>query len=112
MRRISPTEPTRYELMVEHTSGHRVLVCYTPRRTLSGLLAAGRERFADLERVTGVKAWDAAGKAAEGLVSQNGAWTLRFSGRTQREAHASELPFVADGSVELAVPIAAGEAPA
>lgn len=89
---------TRYEIELRHTDGRAYLVLYTARRTFAGMIGAVRERWDDVAALTGVDSWDAGGKrnATEGRVT-SGEWSIRFSGRTQRECYITgELPFVGD----------------
>lgn len=83
---------TRYELVASHPDGRKVLVGYTPRRGRSGLfdmLAKNGEawvKFSGAENITFGK------RVSDGAVS--GEWSIKFSGRTQRDAICNgELPF-------------------
>lgn len=86
------TRASRYEIVLIAPSGETHLVRYTPRRTFQGLYNCVRDAWMRIQIVTGVsEPWtirDTFGgkqrNAATSLISQG--WTVRFSGRTQREA--------------------------
>ena len=90
--------PTKYELVA--TNGvRRVLVCYahrTGRRGLWDAICSSESRCKAVIALTGEENISFAKRAADGAVM--GGWTIRFSGRTQRDAIMtnSELPYVED----------------
>jgi hypothetical protein len=87
---------TRYEIELVKPDGTAMLVCYSSRRSISGLIRAIRDRWAPIVR---------AGNIPEGAIGyrigsaraynfENGT-IIRFSGRTQRDAiMRGELPFI------------------
>lgn len=95
MRRPATNEATRYELVAKNDDGSTtILVGYTPRRTVSGMIAmllsgdaAPNRRIDRLSRAAGVEAvaWEAPHRGAAQKISAPG-WSVSFSGRTQREA--------------------------
>jgi hypothetical protein len=86
---------TRYELIAQN-GNRRILVCYTSQTSRSGILSALRERAQDMARLTGADSVEFAPRAKDGATM--GDWTIRLSGRTQREAFiAGELPYVVSG---------------
>lgn len=89
---------TSYEIAVTHEDGRSFLVCYTARKSRSGLASAvrGDARWDALVKITGVTGWQYHRRAADGVYG-NG-WTIRFTGRTKRDAQTldRELPFILD----------------
>lgn len=87
--------PTRYELAATHADGRKVLIAYSPRRNRQGLLAAARERGELLVKLAGTDSITFAKLAAGGATM--GAWSIKYTGRTQREAYTEgELPYIGD----------------
>jgi hypothetical protein len=88
---------TNYEVEVALPDGRKMLVCYTQRRSLSGLLSAIFDRWQPISRVTGLPPDDPCAyrdKNRKEYVLEDGS-VVRFSGRTQREAIISgELPYI------------------
>lgn len=83
---------TVYEMVAEHADGRRLLAGYT-RETRPGMLAMLRKNWDMWCKLTGKQAgtWEAH------KMIRFGAWTIRFSGRTQRQAIIEgELPWVGD----------------
>ena len=82
---------TRYEMVATNaTTGESVLVCYTPRNNRRGMLDAIRNRAEAIKTLANT---DAATVGRIQVVV--GDWTIRFSGRTQREAIiGGELRFI------------------
>ena len=100
LQRIQGRE-TLYELTAEGPDGSRLLVAYCSPRSRSSLLRALRARALDVVRVTGAEEFTPAKRAADGVTV--GAFTVRFSGRTQRDAYlAGEHPFIADAPAPTA----------
>jgi len=89
--------PTRYELVAEGPDGRRVLIGYNMRQGRSALLAACRKHGQALIELMGLDdtATIAFLKPAS-LGATMGTWRVRFSGRTQREAIGSELPWIGE----------------
>lgn len=87
---------TRYELVA--TSGDRkVLLGYTTRNNRRGLWAVvtDESRVQAVIKLVGTESIHFAKRAADGATM--GEWTIRFSGRTQRECYIEgELPYVTD----------------
>jgi len=75
---------TRYELVAYGPNGEKILVCYTPRKSLRGVIDAIRSRWEECERMAGTDQCYTQKRAEDGC--KMGAWVIRFSGRTQREA--------------------------
>lgn len=93
MRAISTNEPTRYELIA--TNGERtLLVGYTPRKGRAGgldMLRTGQKDWTRgelLARATGTQAGEWYTERGVIAATESG-WTVKFSGRTQREVAAS-----------------------
>lgn len=85
---------TRYELAASHPDGRKVLIRYTARKGRRGLLDALTMDAARVCKVLGSDDIHWAKRAADG--GTMGDWTVKFSGRTQREAILDgELPFYA-----------------
>jgi hypothetical protein len=76
----------------------RILICYSQSRSRSGLLAAMRKRGDAIITVLEISDDDQAiwlNPAANGCAIGNG-WTIRATGRTERDAIGGELPYVGD----------------
>lgn len=91
---------TRYELVASRGTGpdrESYLIAYTSRNNRRGLWAAitDSNRVDKLVKLTGSKSIDFGKRAADG--GTMGDWTIRFSGRTQRECYLEgELPYIGD----------------
>jgi hypothetical protein len=87
--------PTRYEIVAEK-NGERVLVGYTARHSRPGLLAMARQNGQKLIDHFGIDENQLLVfvRKAAGWEADIGDLHIRFSGRTQREAIGSELPFI------------------
>jgi hypothetical protein len=91
---------TRYEIEIalpspgEFLMGPRFLLAYTSRRSLRALIAALRQRWPDVQRVTGITYTTPCRPARYGTgIEYQGGVTIRFSGFTEREAiRRGELP--------------------
>lgn len=90
---IRPGARTLYELIVER-GDNRILVMYTSSRGRRMLLDCARKHADKLTALTGTDSLDFAKRASAGATM--GEWTLRWTGRTQREAYDSRLPWVGD----------------
>jgi hypothetical protein len=86
---------TRYELVLTNLdSGEKRRLCYTSKKNRTGLFVAVRKNGTELVAFCGAEDFKLTGKA-EALI---GRWSLRFSGRTQREAiQAGELAWFCAG---------------
>jgi hypothetical protein len=88
--------PTRYELVAERGET-RVLIAYSMRTGRHALLIAAQKHGPALIAMMGLT--DDARivflKPAR-LGARIGEWSIRFSGRTQREAIAAELPWIGE----------------
>lgn len=87
--------PTRYELVAER-NGERILIAYTMRRSRHTILTALQKHSGRI-----IERCDAYGKTLTWLTPANrgcdlGGWRIYFTGRTQREAIGSELPWIGD----------------
>ena len=89
-------QPTRYELIAEK-DGVRVLISYCMRQGRHVLLKECQRHGEKLVAIMGL------GESAKivflkpaKLGARIGDWSVRFSGRTQREAVGSELPWIGD----------------
>jgi hypothetical protein len=91
MRRPGTNEATRYEIIA--TNGERtILVGYTSRKNQRGILDMLTAKLDDVEFArlymlatatkTQPSSWEAFGRKPE---VASGDWTVKFSGRTQRE---------------------------
>lgn len=78
---------SKYEIVLCHVSGSAWRVAYTPRKTRVGIVNAVRNCWNEIESKAGRQTWRYAKSSADGLFS--GGWTIRFSGRTEREAKSS-----------------------
>jgi hypothetical protein len=83
---------TAYELVAVN-GDQRILICYSSVRSRGALYRICCKRAADLLALTGAESIHFAKTAADG--GTMGAWTIRFSGRTQRECYIEgELPYI------------------
>ena len=83
LRRIQ-NYATKYEVALELADGRRFLVLYTGRKSLKGLVAAVRQRAEDILATAGLPN-TATYRMAKGTIIIETA-TVRFTGRTQRDA--------------------------
>lgn len=90
---------TRYEVIVVDTTGEfrSILVGYTSRKSLPGLLALAQKQGAALIRVLAISEHDRFHRGGQSLGVPSlcvGRWLIQFSGRTQRQAYIEgERPF-------------------
>ena len=87
---------TRYEIEICQGAKPRLLVCYTPRKSLAGLINAAQDRWKHICAAIGATEEAKAHRIKKAMAYQfeNGA-IIRFSGRTQRDAIMSgELEFI------------------
>jgi hypothetical protein len=85
---------TAYELVAVN-GDQRVLVCYSAERSRNALYRICCKRAAALLALTGAESITWAKRSADG--GMMGAWSIRFSGRTQRECYIEgELAYVGD----------------
>lgn len=83
---------TAYELVISN-GAITYLLCYAEARTRKGIFLAVNHRCEKLVPLTGVSHIDFAKRVADGAMM--GTWSIRFSGRTQREAYiGGELTYV------------------
>jgi hypothetical protein len=83
---------TAYELVAVN-GDQRVLVCYSVERSRNAMFRACCKRGEALVALTGAERCTFAKRSADGL--SMGAWSIRFSGRTQRECYIEgELPYI------------------
>lgn len=101
-RIVKSGESTRYELALVR-GDERILIRYTYARALRNVLGAMSDHADRIVKLTGAEKWDFINpkRRADGL--KLGEWTLRFTGRTQREAYAAPLPFIVE-RVEIVEP--------
>lgn len=93
---IYSTEPTRYEIVATHQDGRAYLIGYTPRLSRQGLLTAMQKHGPAIIAKLAIGATDQMDFATKPRVHAKCAgWTIGFTGRTQRDAQTSQLPFVA-----------------
>jgi hypothetical protein len=72
-----------------------MLVCYTNRRSTSGLLSVIRERWQQIYRVAGIPFEEKMITVEKKTVKFYNGAIARFSGRTERDAIlGGELPFI------------------
>ena len=76
-------EMTRYELVAEH-DGHKLLVCYSSRRSRAALWTILCKRAEALAAVCGTDKFTFAARVGDG--GTMGEWQIYWSGRTQLEA--------------------------
>jgi len=96
---------TRYELIASHPDGRKLLIRYTARQGRRGLLDALTMDAARVCQVLGADDIHWGKRAADG--GHMGEWTVKFSGRTQREAIlGGELPFYANFEKAEKIPAA------
>ena len=83
---------TAYELIA--TDGtQRVLVCYCESKSRQTIFKVARKHGEKLVKLCSSETIHFAKRSSDGATI--GAWTIRFSGRTQREAiMEGELPFI------------------
>lgn len=97
MRQIGTNERTRYEIIAEdRQTGRKVLVGYTARKSQDGITAMLTQTLDDvamarLHRLSKATAkepasWEAFGRKPE---VKSGTWTVKFSGRTQRDCRST-----------------------
>ena len=85
--------PTRYEVVMSF-AGTDMLVAYTPRKSNAGLVSAVQKQGATIVKIAGLPD-DVRMTVSKGIMSIGSAVTVKFSGRTQRDAYCNgELPFV------------------
>lgn len=90
--------PTRYELIAQK-GDRRVLIAYCMRTGRHSILEAARKHgqaLIDLMEMDDNATLEWLQPARLG--AKIGDWSIRFSGRTQREAIGSELPWIGDTS--------------
>lgn len=85
---------TMYELVAECDDGRRILVQYTNRKGFKDLYHALQDQFEYIEQVFGTTDFTRLNTPDFRLSFGN--WIVRFSGRTQRDAIRTELPFIRD----------------
>jgi len=94
---------TYYELAAVRGEQRR-LIAYTQRRSRRGMLAACRNRAVLVIALTGAEELQFGKRAEDGATL--GAWQVRFTGRTERDAiMEGELPFI--GEMAKAAEVAA-----
>jgi hypothetical protein len=92
--------PTRYELIAERGET-RILIAYSMRQGRHTLLTAVQKHGQALIDFMGITDKDLLvflrpAKLGAHIGPAANPWSIRFSGRTQREAVASELPWIGD----------------
>lgn len=88
---------TRYELAAVHPDGRKILIAYTRQKSRNGIWNAVTEdhRMQKIIALVGAADCEFLKPATAGL--QMSEWTIKFTGRTQRDALLSgELAFVLD----------------
>lgn len=88
---------TRYEVVAVHLTGayRSFLIGYTARKSLPGLLATIRMNGEKLCNLLGVTDDHRMNKLPGSALDLGNGWTVKFSGRTQRDAYLEgELSFV------------------
>ena len=89
---------TLWELIAEHTDGRQVLIQYTGAPGLKHLYHALQDQKDYILRLFGTLEFERANTHDVRFVF--GAWTVRYSGRTQRDAVSQgEYPFIRDVSL-------------
>jgi hypothetical protein len=84
--------PTLYELVIERDE-QRYLIMYCGNRSRRMLLDSCRKHGDKLASLSGAQELQFAPRAGEGATI--GDWTIRWTGRTQRDAHAEgRLPWI------------------
>lgn len=85
---------TAYELAAIHPDGRRVLIAYS-RKGRRGIFSAVRNRGEAVAALCQSQEFAFAKRAADGATC--GEWSIRFTGRTQRDAYVEgELTYVGD----------------
>ena len=84
---------TLYELAIEK-GDRRFLVMYTSNRSRRLLLDSCRKHGEKLVALTGADELTLAKRAGDGATM--GDWRIRWTGRTQREAQDSKLPWIGE----------------
>ena len=86
---------TMYELAAIHTDGRRVLIAYSDGKGRRDVWNCCHNRATAVVALTGSEIFDFGKRAADGAVI--GEWSIRFTGRTEREAiMEGELAYVRD----------------
>jgi len=85
---------TLYELIAEHPNGKRVLIQYTRRKGVKHMYHALQDQKDYIAQLFGTLNF--ARPETRDCQFVFGDWTVRFSGRTQREAVRNELPYIRD----------------
>lgn len=89
---------TRYELVATHPTKGTYLVCYTSKKSFKGLTESISSRGVALCRAIGVDPMTATWTPHRKPVpyAEIGEWTVRFTGRTQRDVVVAddEPPFI------------------
>lgn len=93
-------DPTRYELIAEHGE-RRILIAYSVMKTRAVLVSFTLQYGPELIALTGMGEDDEVNFGSRSAKRVTiGEWTIRFSGRTQREAVSSELPWIGAKAVQ------------
>lgn len=88
------THLTLYELAVSHPDGRRFLLGYTVGRSRSTLFRWTSKHGPALVAICGTDDIRFARRASDGATM--GEWTINWTGRTERQAAAGQLPVISD----------------
>lgn len=101
MRTISANEPTRYEVAAVHQDGRQFLICYAAGSpSIAALFRVVRDRIVPIADGCGWIDRQATvierGSNPRPFLRTDSGWSLRYTGRTQRDVRAagSELSYV------------------
>lgn len=89
----TPGARTLYELAIENGE-QRLLLAYCSNRTRQTIWKVARQHGERLVALTGEENITFAKRAGDGAAM--GDWRIRWTGRTQREAVDSKLPWIGD----------------
>jgi len=90
---ITPGARTLYELAIENGE-QRLLLAYCSNRCRRTIWDIARKHGVRLVALTGTENIEFAKRAGDGATM--GSWRIRWTGRTQREAVDSRLPWIGD----------------
>ena len=90
---ITPGARTLYELAIENAD-QRILLAYCSNCTRRTIWKVASQHCDRLMALTGAENIDFAKRAGDGATM--GAWRIRWTGRTQREAADSKLQWIGD----------------
>jgi hypothetical protein len=94
---------TLYELIAENTDGRRVLIQYTTRKGIKDMYHALQDQKDYIAALFGTLNFERLDTPRPQF--RFNSWTVRFTGRTQRDALRSESPFIRDYCRETGIAV-------